>query len=319
MTLLEKCQNWNGDREYQKIIDAIEALPEDERTPELDSELARAYNNRAEAGDRELYKKAIALLEPHAEYFSGDHCWNYRMAYAYYYLDREDLALDYFEAALKARPGDEDTQEFIEQCRSALALPLFPKNFRERVNEAWQTFASREAELRGLFCGYDGDAKSGISPEDSEKLLRECGDILELVFTDPTFGLGVGTKCELTLSADGDRAKLYELQYFKEHAPDEVLRHWDIIVARPRNSDFELRIDDLWIGVDDVQALAEPSGDNSVKLTMYCEKLLPLLAENDDRVWWTLGSLCDFAIGEVNTIAIVDKMEISDKPLDGAV
>lgn len=319
MTLLEKCQNWNGDREYQKIIDAIEALPQDERTPELDSELARAYNNRAEAGDRELYKKAIALLEPHAEYFSGDHCWNYRMAYAYYYLDREDLALEYFEAALKARPGDEDTQEFIEQCRSALALPLFPKNFRERTAEAWQIFASREAELRGLFCGYDGDAKSGISPEDSEKLLRECGDILELVFTDPTFGLGVGTKCELTLSADGDRAKLYELQYFKEHAPDEVLRHWDIIVARPRNSDFELRIDDLWIGVDDVQALAEPNGDNSVELTMYCEKLLPLLSENEDRVWWTLGSLCDFAIGEVNSIAIVDGLEISDKPLDGAV
>ena len=130
MTLLEKCQIWNSDREYQKIIDAIEALPEDERTPELDSELARAYNNRAEAGDRELFKKAIALLEPHAEYFSGDHCWNYRMAYAYYYLDREDLALEYFEAALKARPGDEDTQEFIEQCRNALALPLFPKNFR---------------------------------------------------------------------------------------------------------------------------------------------------------------------------------------------
>ena len=67
------------------------------------------------------------------------------MAYAYYYLDREDLALEYFEAALKARPGDEDTQEFIEQCRNALALPLFSKDFRERTAEAWQTFASREA------------------------------------------------------------------------------------------------------------------------------------------------------------------------------
>ena len=306
MTLLEKCQIWNGDREYQKIIDAIEALPEDERTPELDSELARAYNNRAEAGDRELYKKAIALLEPHAEYFSGDHCWNYRMAYAYYYLDREDLALEYFEAALKARPGDEDTQEFIEQCRSALALPLFPKNFRERTAEAWQTFESREAELRSLLCGFGDDAKAGIRTEDSEKLLSICGDILELAFTDPTFELGVGTKCELILSAEGDRAKLYELQYFKEHAPDEVLRHWDIIVGRPRNSGFELRIDDLQIGGDDVQVLAEPSGENSVKLTMYCEKLLPLLSENEDRAWWMLGSLCDCTIGEVNTIAIGD-------------
>ena len=117
--------------------------------------------------------------------------------------------------------------------------------------------------------------------------------------------------------SEGDRAKLYELQYFKEHAPAEVLLHWDIVVGRSRKPGFDLRVDDLQVGGDDVQALAEPSGDNSVELTMYCEKLLPLLAENEDRVWWMLGSLCDYTIGEVNTIAIVDKMEISDKPLDG--
>ena len=44
MTLLEQCQIWNDQNEYQKIVDAIEALPAGSRTPELDSELARAYN-----------------------------------------------------------------------------------------------------------------------------------------------------------------------------------------------------------------------------------------------------------------------------------
>ena len=132
MELLEQCHKWNENDEYQKIIDTLEAIPAGERTPEMDSELARAYNNLAQPGDRELFEKAIALLEPHEEYFQGDHCWNFRIGYAYYYLDQESPALWYFEQALKARPGDEDTQFLIDDCRRRLSLPRFEKNFRER-------------------------------------------------------------------------------------------------------------------------------------------------------------------------------------------
>ena len=100
MTLLEQCQMWTDRGEYQKIIDTIEDIPADERTPEIDSELARAYNNVADVDDKHLFEKALKLLKPHAEYFKGDHCWNFRMAYAYYYLGREELALRYFKEAL---------------------------------------------------------------------------------------------------------------------------------------------------------------------------------------------------------------------------
>ena len=64
MTLLEQCQRWHENEEYQKIITEIEALPSDERTPELDSELARAYNNAARVDDRAYFEKAIDLLTP---------------------------------------------------------------------------------------------------------------------------------------------------------------------------------------------------------------------------------------------------------------
>ena len=47
MNLLEQCQKWNETDEFQKTIDALEALPAGERTPEMDSELARAYNGLA--------------------------------------------------------------------------------------------------------------------------------------------------------------------------------------------------------------------------------------------------------------------------------
>ena len=46
MELLEQCRIWHENDEYQKIIDALEAIPEGERTPEQDMELARACNNQ---------------------------------------------------------------------------------------------------------------------------------------------------------------------------------------------------------------------------------------------------------------------------------
>ncbi len=148
MNLLEQCQKWNENDEFQKIIDTLEDIPAEERTPEMDSELARAYSNLADPGDRELFEKSITLLKPHEEYFQGDHCWNFRIGYAYYYLGQEGLSLRYFEQALAARPGDEDTQTLIDDCRRRLALPRFEKNFRERTEEAWNAFVRADGEVR---------------------------------------------------------------------------------------------------------------------------------------------------------------------------
>ena len=57
---------------------------------------------------------------------------------------RKGPALRYFEKALKARPGDKDTQEYIDDCRRRLSLPRFEKNFRERTQEAWADFSQIE-------------------------------------------------------------------------------------------------------------------------------------------------------------------------------
>ena len=173
MELMEQCQIWNENSEYQKIIDALEAIPAERRTPEMDSELARAYNNKAGPEDKELFRKAIALLEPHADYFKGDHCWNFRMAYAYYYLDQEGPALHYFEQALEARPGDEDTQELIDDCRRRLTLPQFGRPFRARVREAWAAFEQIEGELRAIM---DADQ----TRERGEELVAKCEGELNL-------------------------------------------------------------------------------------------------------------------------------------------
>ena len=132
MELLEQCRIWHENDEYQKIIDALEAIPERERTPEQDLELARAYNNQGDPGTpegRAMFQRAIELMEPHRAVLGEDYSWNFRMGYAHYYLDREEQALGYFQKALALHPGDDpqyNTEEeirfFIDDCRRWIAV-----------------------------------------------------------------------------------------------------------------------------------------------------------------------------------------------------
>ena len=305
MTLLEQCQVWHENEEDQKIIAEIEALPAEERTPELDSELARAYNNAADAGDRAYFEKAIGLLAPHANYFAGDHLWNFRMGYAYYYLDREDRALPHFEAALAALPGDADTKSMIAYCHKELSLPLFQRPFRIRVQEAWAAFENIEAELRALM-----DAGS----EHGEELIERCSSALHIAFDDVSFDLGKGgEKHELILTPEGMRAKLFPLIYFARHAPASVHEHWDIRVGRTSSLGFALRTDDYSIEMTDVAVWFAPDGDG-IALTVCCEKLLPLLKEDESRAWWMLSTIVDQALGEIASIRLIHDFEVLDAP-----
>lgn len=310
MNLMEQCQRWNENDEYQKIVDAIEALPQEERTPELDSELARAYNNLAGVEDRELFKKAIALLAPHEAYFEKDHSWNFRMGYAYYYLDQEGPALRYFRRALEALPGDKDTQEFIEDCRKRLSVPRFEKNFRERTAQSWAAFVEREGELRQLM---DRKDEEGVA----EQLIDRCKKALAAAFDDVAFELGFnGQKYELILTPEGDRVKLYELVYFKRHAPASLQEHWNILVGRQPSKGFELRSFGQDISAQDIQVWVERGTGKRVALTLYCEKLLPLLREERGNAWWILSNITDQVLGEIPAMALIESFEVADAPLE---
>lgn len=303
MTLLEQCEIWNDREEYQSIIDAIEALPKEERTPELDSELARACNNIADVGDRALFEKAAELLKPHEAYFAGDHNWNFRLAYAYYYLDQEGRALYYFKKALEARPGDADTQEMIDDCRRRLTLPIFEKNFRLRTLEAWAVFEEREEHLRGLM-----DRRNQEDVE--ETLIAECGDILETALKDVNFELGYnGEKYELILTPEGDKARLFELVYFQRHAPVSLRGQWNIRVGRQTSGGFELKAFGHQISAKDVEIWIERLDENRIKLTLFCEMLLDMFQENEDRVWWMLSVLTDQILGEIPAMTVIGEFE----------
>lgn len=237
MNLLEQCQKWNETDEFQKTIDALEALPDGERTPEMDSELARAYNG--------------------------------------------------------------------------LALPLFEKNFRKRTEEAWTAFAEIEEELRQIM---DTDRLR----ERGGELIEKCSSALELAFHSPAFELGVhGGQYELILSAEGNRAKLFPLVYFQRHAPESVLAHWNILAGRQISEGFSLRAGEIQVQADDVQVWAERT-EEGISLTMFCGKLLPLLKDEEDKLWWLFYTLTVQVLGEVPVIAYVSRLELAEQPKEGA-
>lgn len=310
MDLLKQCQQWFEQDEAQKVIDTLEAIPAEERTPGLDSELAKAYIAVAEIGEREPYEKALELLAPHEKYFAGDHCWNYRIALAYYCLDEEGPALRYFEKALEARPGDNDTQEYIDDCRRRLSLPRFEKNFRERTQEAWAAFSQIEGSLRQIM---DTDE----THQRGDELIEQCGNALKTALRDTSFELGFnGEKYELILSPEGLRSHLFPLVYFQKQAPESVLEHWNIWVGRQPCEGFELRAGDIEVRAEDVQVWAEKTENQQMNLVLYCEKLTPILKENTDKVWWALSMLVDQTIGEVSAIALIAGFDISAQPKD---
>ena len=312
MDILKQCQKWHEESKQHKIIDALEAIPAEERTPEMDSELARAYNNLADPHKptcKEMLKKALALLKPHEEYFEDDYYWNFRMGYSYFYLDQEGRALRYFEKALEVRPGDDDTKEFIERCKQGISLPQFWECFRDRTENWWETFAEMEAELRQMM-DEDKDHTRGA------ELVSQMQETLNLVFDEISFEMGFnGEKYELILTPEGDKVKLFELVYFQKHAPKEVLEHWNILVGRQPLQNIGLRTEDGWdISGEDVQIWLEEQGENSFAISAYCEKLLPMLREAEGRVWWMLTTLTDQVLGEIPHMRYIDSFDVLEEP-----
>ena len=312
MDILKQCQKWHEESKQHKIIDALEAIPAEERTPEMDSELARAYNNLADPHKptcKEMLKKALALLKPHEEYFEDDYYWNFRMGYSYFYLDQEGRALRYFEKALEVRPGDDDTKEFIDRCKQGISLPQFWECFRDRTENWWETFAEMEAELRQMM-DDDKDHTRGA------ELVAQMEETLNLAFDEISFELGVGgEKHELILTPEGDKVKLFELVYFQKHAPKEVLEQWNILVGRQPLQNIGLRTDDGWdISGEDVQIWLEEQGENSFAISAYCEKLLPMLREEEGRAWWMLTTLTDQVLGEIPHMRYIDSFDVLEKP-----
>lgn len=105
--LLERLDQWHEDNRHKEIIQAIEALPEEQQGEyEMRGRLARALNNTGE------YRRAIEVLESVRSEGERDSRWWSRMGYAFYHLDRKE-AQECFLTAQRLDPENGDARTFL--------------------------------------------------------------------------------------------------------------------------------------------------------------------------------------------------------------
>lgn len=121
MALMEQIELWEEAEEYQKIIDSIEAIPQEEKDYDLTMLLALAYNMADDETGTASLEKVVELLSTVAEEGEDDPQWQFQMGYALFYLDQEEEALICFQKAAKLDPEDMQAREYIRECEKYIA------------------------------------------------------------------------------------------------------------------------------------------------------------------------------------------------------
>lgn len=109
--LIHQLNEWHDDDEHENIINAIKALPESQRTYQIESLYARALNNL----DREA--DALQVLLSVQEQGKDDPLWYFRVGYALYYLNRSAEAVPYFEKAIALGDDNSNTEKFLAAAK----------------------------------------------------------------------------------------------------------------------------------------------------------------------------------------------------------
>ena len=147
----EQIDQWNDADEFARCIEAIEAIPEQERGYLLTVKLSRAYSNLAVLGDHsahgrdgdvdgELLGHAIDLLESVRLQGENDPYWNARMGYSCLMAYRSAaIAYEYAKRWLALVPDDPAAQKLVRDCEEYLeeekALELDLKEREEIIRK----------------------------------------------------------------------------------------------------------------------------------------------------------------------------------------
>ena len=130
--LSELLEQWNDADEFSRCIEAIEAIPEQERDYLLTVKLSRAYSNLAVLGDHgahgtdgevdgDLIRHAIELLESVRTQGENDPYWNARMGYSCLMAYRSAAtAYEYAKRWLALAPDDPAAQKLVRDCEEYL-------------------------------------------------------------------------------------------------------------------------------------------------------------------------------------------------------
>ena len=179
-----------------------------------------------------------------------------------------------------------------------------------------------DQEGRALPC-FEKALEARPDDEDTKELIDWCKKRIALPQFSECFRERTDTawedfsqqKAQLRRVMDENNERGTELAYFQKHAPKEALEHWNILVGRQPVRNIGLRTEDGWeITGEDVQIWLEEQGENSFTISAYCEKLLPMLQEEEGRAWWMLTTFTDQVLGEIPHMRYIDSFDVLEQP-----
>lgn len=307
MDVWASCEKWYEEGKYEAIVDALEAIAAERRTPAMDRMLAEAYIALGLAGDPSFFHKALRVLLRHGKKLETDGRGHFLIGTAWYHLGNEGRALTHFTKAQELAPCKE-AQSLAEECREHLLVPSFSEPFRQRVMAAWAAFAEKEGELRRMMDASD----------DSGQIVTLCEEILRKAFLDAAFELRKHDgRYELILTPEGDWARTFPLAYFCRYVPAAVRDHWDVRTGYLPQRDFAVESDGWQVSADGVECWAEPVPAGRVELSLYAPGLRPLMKLHPGKARWMLSVLTERILGEVCAMSVIADLHVLDAPKEG--
>ena len=313
MDILQKCQKWIQEEHFNKVIKALDGIEPNERTPEMDLQLALALTNqgaRVKNGGH-MIQRAIELLESHEQLLGKSFMWNFIMGNAYFLLNEEGRAIKYFECASEEDPDEFSSKSNIALCIKCLTMPVYERSYRARVLMACLSFADQEREIRRLLDNLD---KEGYA----DRVLQKLSAIfLPVLPTKRIAAIPHILHYELVFSPDGGDYALHQLLFLKQQFKKIIKRHWNITLGTKASRDISYKRDGIELIGGDVKLWVTKEDDTLFNVSAYCPKLLQTRSENYALASWYLDNFIDIAIGEIANMRYIYDLDILDKPKSG--
>lgn len=174
-------------------------------------------------------------------------------------------------------------------------------SFKERVAKFWDAFSEKESEVR----------KRIDDKEDRDALIKFVDDILSIAFHQAFFQLGVNDagKHELILTPEGDRSKLFQLEYWLKQAPAALLEKWNFYSSKPAmaKGDFSVSMYDTTLSTESI-TLYYQVDEQRQKINLQVE-CLPLMKLDEHKKYSIFFIYLDQLIGEAYTMEYIGSVD----------
>lgn len=174
-------------------------------------------------------------------------------------------------------------------------------SFKERVGKFWDAFAKKESEVRKMM-----DDKV-----DGDTLIKFVDDILSVAFHKVFFELGINDqgKHELILTPEGDRSRLFQLEYWLKQAPVALSEKWNFYSSKPAKAkgDFSIKMYDTLLSADSIVLYyGVDEKHQKVNLQVQCPDLMKL---EENKRYSLFFIYLDQLIGEAYTMEYIGSID----------